>query len=182
MDARVAVLVAVALAGCLGGSNDSPEKPNLAPASAACVPESVAREALITIEPGMHYIRTPTGGASWDGRHARLAWTSDVARLTALNLTATWNAVPGGSDVRLGLLNENATSLATHWAHGPVNGRAPLYLAIPQPNVAAIGKEITIDVGTSQDPPFPLFASAAVLPQEVHVVVRETYGCPTPLP
>jgi hypothetical protein len=120
------------------------------------------------------YVKTPTGGANWNGRTVEFHWRDDPARLVAMVVTVQWNASVGSErTLRTGILDRDAGSVDEHWSFGPYNGPSPLVMTFTGEDAAAIGDEIVVDVGTTTEGP----SSVALVDHEVLVTVQETYRC-----
>lgn len=120
------------------------------------------------------YVKSPTGGASWNGLRLEFGWNDDPARLQELVIRVEWNETVGSErTLRAGIRNEGSTSDTEHWRHGPFNGPSPLEIRLSGTEASDIGDRIVLDVGTTTEGP----SSVALVDHEVHVTVQETYRC-----
>ena len=167
---EIACMVLAALSGCVDGEPSDPA----AHSPGECIYRPPPQAGIAEFGAGAHYIKTPTGGASWDGRLVRFGWYDDPARLVEVAITAEWNETLGSEQtLRLGVRNIDAQSAKAHWFYGPYNGPSPLQLRLTGGQAAPIGDELVIDIGTTTEGP----SSVALVDHEVHVTVQETYLC-----
>lgn len=155
----------------MAGCTDTPAA--MDPAAPICSAQTILREIEVDVLAGAHYVNTPTGGATWDGRSVTLTWRGNASRLVELLVIATWDATLA-DEMRLGILREGARSFSDHWSHGPVNGPSPLALYLEEPK-GLDGAKFTLDVGMAQNATGP--ASVALDDRRVHLAISETYGC-----